>query len=207
MAPRAAALSDFYSLAEVNAAIAELLTHLNEERPIRRLGATRRQLLDDIDRPALKALPIEPYEFSEWRTCRVGHRLSRRDRRPLLLAPSPLPAGRSRRAADRQNGRNLLEGRAHRRACAHERQSQAHDASRAYALQPSVEAERLGRYPPTTPGSRKMCSSSLHPLERTQPGLPAGISEIDPAGGGTFRFTPSYRRSSSSGGQAKRKSR
>ena len=62
----------FYSLAEVNAAIGELLTHLNEERPIRRLGVTRRQLLEQIDRPALKSLPAEPYEFSEWRSCRVG---------------------------------------------------------------------------------------------------------------------------------------
>jgi transposase len=41
-------------------------------RPIRRLGVTRRQLLEQIDRPALKVLPAEPYEFSEWRTCRVG---------------------------------------------------------------------------------------------------------------------------------------
>ncbi len=62
----------FYSLTEVNAAIGELLTRLNEERPIRRLGATRRRLLEEIDRPALKPLPIEPYEFCEWRTCRVG---------------------------------------------------------------------------------------------------------------------------------------
>ena len=62
----------FYSLAEVNAAIADLMTHLNEERPIRRLGVTRRQLLEEIDRPALKSWPDEPYEFSEWRTCRVG---------------------------------------------------------------------------------------------------------------------------------------
>ena len=62
----------FFSLAEVNAAIADLLRRLNEERPIRRLGATRRQLLEEIDRPALKPLPAEPYEFSEWRTCRVG---------------------------------------------------------------------------------------------------------------------------------------
>jgi transposase len=62
----------FCSLAEVNAAIAELMTHLNEARPIRRLGVTRRQLLEQIDRPALKPLPAEPYEFSEWRTCRVG---------------------------------------------------------------------------------------------------------------------------------------
>src|ERR1700738_1600827 len=32
----------FYSLAELNAAIGELLRQLNEERPIRRLGVTRR---------------------------------------------------------------------------------------------------------------------------------------------------------------------
>ncbi len=62
----------FYSLAEVNAAIAELLKDLNEERPLRRLGVTRRQLLEEIDHPALKPLPAEPYEFCEWRACRVG---------------------------------------------------------------------------------------------------------------------------------------
>jgi transposase len=62
----------FYSLAEVNAAIGELLKLLNEERPIRRLGVTRRQLLEEVDRPALKPLPVEPYVFCEWRACRVG---------------------------------------------------------------------------------------------------------------------------------------
>jgi len=62
----------FYSLAEVNAAIGEFLEILNEVRPIRRLGVTRRRLLEEIDRPALKPLPAEAYELSEWRTCRVG---------------------------------------------------------------------------------------------------------------------------------------
>ena len=62
----------FFSLAEVNAAIGELLKRLNEERPIRRLGVTRRQLLEDLDRPALKALPAQPYVFAEWRVRRVG---------------------------------------------------------------------------------------------------------------------------------------
>jgi hypothetical protein len=33
-----------------------MLTRLNEERPIRRLGVTRRKLLEEIDRPALKGL-------------------------------------------------------------------------------------------------------------------------------------------------------
>jgi transposase len=62
----------FFSLAEVNAAIAEFLTRLNEERPIRRLGATRRKLLEELDRPTLKPLPVEPYVFAEWRVRRVG---------------------------------------------------------------------------------------------------------------------------------------
>jgi transposase len=62
----------FYSLAELNAAITELLTRLNDERPIRRLGRTRRQLLEELDRPALKPLPSQPYVFAEWRLRRVG---------------------------------------------------------------------------------------------------------------------------------------
>ena len=62
----------FYSLAELNAAIGELLRQLNEERPIRRLGVTRRALLEELDRPQLKALPSEPYAFAEWRFRRVG---------------------------------------------------------------------------------------------------------------------------------------
>jgi hypothetical protein len=36
----------FYSLAELNAAIGELLRQLNEERPILRLGVTRRAPLE-----------------------------------------------------------------------------------------------------------------------------------------------------------------
>jgi hypothetical protein len=46
----------FFSLAEVNTAIAELVKRLNEHRVIRRLGVTRRQLLEELDRPALKPI-------------------------------------------------------------------------------------------------------------------------------------------------------
>ena len=62
----------FHSLADVDAALGELMAQLNERQPLRRLGVTRRQLLEEVDRPALKALPGEPYEYSEWRGCRVG---------------------------------------------------------------------------------------------------------------------------------------
>ena len=63
----------FYSLAELNAAIGELLRQLNEERPIRRLGVTRRALLEELDRPHLKRVArASPIAFAEWRLRRVG---------------------------------------------------------------------------------------------------------------------------------------
>lgn len=57
----------FYSLAEVNAAIMELLRDLNDKRVLRRVGVTRRQLFEDLDRPALRPLHVERYVFAEWR--------------------------------------------------------------------------------------------------------------------------------------------
>jgi transposase len=62
----------FHSLAELNVAIREFLKHFNEDHKIRRLGVTRRQLFEELDRPALKPLPLEPYVFAEWRICRVA---------------------------------------------------------------------------------------------------------------------------------------
>jgi hypothetical protein len=62
----------FYSLAELNAAIGELLQQLNDERPIRRLGVARRALFEELDRPNLNSLPAQPYCFAEWRVRRVG---------------------------------------------------------------------------------------------------------------------------------------
>lgn len=62
----------FYSLVELNQAIGEMLHDLNEVRVYRRLGATRRQLLEELDRPHLKHLPTEPYVFAEWRARRVS---------------------------------------------------------------------------------------------------------------------------------------
>jgi transposase len=61
----------FFSLAELNRAIAELVADLNR-RPMRRLGVGRRDLFLKLDYPALKSLPAEPYEYAEWRARRVG---------------------------------------------------------------------------------------------------------------------------------------
>jgi len=62
----------FYSLAEINAAIAELLVTLNDHRVLRYVSRTRRQLFEELDAPRLKPLPTTPYQLAEWRVRRVG---------------------------------------------------------------------------------------------------------------------------------------
>ena len=61
----------FFSLAELNTAIRALLDDLND-RPMRSWGVSRRALYEQLDRPALLALPATPYEYAEWKRCRVG---------------------------------------------------------------------------------------------------------------------------------------
>jgi transposase len=61
----------FFSLAECNAAIQEALSRMNE-RPMRRLGISRRQLFEAIERPVLGPLPAREYVYAEWRLARVG---------------------------------------------------------------------------------------------------------------------------------------
>jgi transposase len=39
---------------------------------MRRLGVSRRDLFERIERPALRALPAQHYEYAEWRLTRVG---------------------------------------------------------------------------------------------------------------------------------------
>ena len=61
----------FFSLAELNAAIRGLVDELNA-RLMRKLGASRREFFESIDRPALMPLPVEPYQYAEWRRARVA---------------------------------------------------------------------------------------------------------------------------------------
>ena len=61
----------FFSLEDVNAAIRPLLDRLND-KVSRHLGASRRQLFDQMDKPTLKPLPVEPYVYAEWKKCRAG---------------------------------------------------------------------------------------------------------------------------------------
>lgn len=61
----------FFGLDELNAAIRTLVDALNG-KVTRHLGASRRELFETIDRPALKPLPMTPYVYAEWRQRRAG---------------------------------------------------------------------------------------------------------------------------------------
>ena len=61
----------FFSLDELNHAIAELLPRLNE-RPFKKLPGCRRELYEQLDRPILQPLPAQPYVFALWKKARVN---------------------------------------------------------------------------------------------------------------------------------------
>ncbi|WNG48150.1 IS21 family transposase [Archangium minus] len=61
----------FSTLQQVREAVRPLLEKLNE-RPMRKLGKSRRQLFEELDRPALKPLPAERYELAWWKKARVN---------------------------------------------------------------------------------------------------------------------------------------
>jgi hypothetical protein len=61
----------FFSLAECNAAISGILVQLNG-RVMRRLGVSRRELFETVERPAMRSLPDTDHEYAEWAFARVG---------------------------------------------------------------------------------------------------------------------------------------
>jgi transposase len=61
----------FFSLAELNQGIAEEREALNN-RPMQKLGVSRREQFERLDRPALKPLPREPYVIRSWAVCKVN---------------------------------------------------------------------------------------------------------------------------------------
>ena len=60
----------FFSLAELNTAIRELLEKLNA-RTFKKLPGSRREHFVALDQPALQLLPAAPYVYAEWKKARV----------------------------------------------------------------------------------------------------------------------------------------
>jgi transposase len=61
----------FSSLAQVAEAVRPLVDTLNA-RPMRKLGKSRRELFEQVERAALKPLPSRPYELAFWKKARVN---------------------------------------------------------------------------------------------------------------------------------------
>jgi transposase len=61
----------FFSLEEANLAIGELLHRLNH-RPFRKRDGSRASVFESFDKPALKPLPGEAFDMSQWSRARVN---------------------------------------------------------------------------------------------------------------------------------------
>jgi transposase len=61
----------FFSLADLNRELRQLLTALNDH-PFQKLPGTRRSLFERLEQPALQPLPVQPYEYAEWKQVRAN---------------------------------------------------------------------------------------------------------------------------------------
>ena len=61
----------FRSIADINEAIGPLLTKLNERRMVE-YNASRKELFEKLDQPALRALARERYVAARWKHACVG---------------------------------------------------------------------------------------------------------------------------------------
>ena len=125
----------FFSLPALNAAIAELVTQINN-RLSRHLGASRRALFEELERSALKPLPAEPYVFAQWKECRVGLDYHVEIEKHYYSVPHQLLRREGLVAHYGAHDRSLPPRQARCRACALLLQPQAYDGARAHAVEP-----------------------------------------------------------------------
>jgi transposase len=81
----------FFSLAQVNGAIRELLEEHNR-RPFSRLAYSRRQLFERVEMHALRPLPAEPFMLKTtiWATVAINYHVELREDRHYYSVPHPL---------------------------------------------------------------------------------------------------------------------
>jgi transposase len=139
----------FFSLAELNDAVRDCVTKINT-KVMKQLKQSRNDLFASLDRPALKGLPSERYQYAEWKRCTVapdyhvevdGHYYS-------------VPFGLLRETVDARFTDGTIEvfhkGTRGREPRALVHRAQAHDDSGAHAVEPSA----LRRMDAGTPGAR-----------------------------------------------------
>jgi transposase len=79
----------FFTLGDLNRAIRLLLGDLNT-RPFKKLPGSRRSQFETLDLPAMRPLPLAPYEFAEWKKARVGFDYHIEVERHFYSVPHPL---------------------------------------------------------------------------------------------------------------------
>jgi hypothetical protein len=95
----------FFSLAELNVAIRALVDEL-KDRLMRKLGASRREFFETIDRPALMSLPSVPYRYAPGpRRYNPG-----RHGRAAIRHFYPVPSGLIRQAVEVRTTQATIEG-------------------------------------------------------------------------------------------------
>lgn len=141
----------FFTLADLNAAIAEQVDAINE-RPMRITGVSRRALFAQLDRPALVPLPRTRYELAEWKPCRVNIDYHVEVDHNFYSVPSPLCTRPGRGAIHAGDRGSPLPGALCRDASTAHRPGPVCDPGCAHAARPSrprgmdaVAPDRVGR--------------------------------------------------------------
>jgi transposase len=61
----------FFSYAVANATVRERLDRLND-KPFQKLDGSRRSLFEELERPVMRPLPAQRYEYADWKKARVN---------------------------------------------------------------------------------------------------------------------------------------
>ena len=120
---------------EINAAIRDLVTALND-RVTRHLGASRRALFDELERPALKTAAGRALRLRRMEAMQGRPRLPRRSRAALLLGAARAVARDGVGTDHGAHRRGLPSRQAGRGAYAIVIEPAAHDGARAHAVEP-----------------------------------------------------------------------
>ena len=99
----------FFSIGDLNRAIREKLEDFNT-RPLQKLKVSRRHLFETIDKPAMKPLPEQRYEYADWERRYGKHRLPCRSGSPLLQCSLPAERQCGRRPHHGDDGGTPLQG-------------------------------------------------------------------------------------------------
>jgi hypothetical protein len=144
----------FFSLAELNAAIRELVDRLND-RVTCHLGASRRQLFEDLERPALKPLPAMSFEYAQWQERIVGLDYHVEVDRHHYSVPCRLLREKFWARDDREDGRDLPRRSARRGTSAQPAGPPPHHPARPHAVEPpALRRLDAGKNPLRSGGDR-----------------------------------------------------